>query len=1314
MPKVINYTNILQPLEREVKYTFAKNKQEILSELQYDVIAYDLIIVKNGIVTTEDFEVIEGDVICVQIVPRGGGGGLLKMVAMVALAVAAPYIASYIAGAIGVSGVVATAMITGGIMVAGGMLINALLPASVPSFSMDNNALSTSNTYSWNQSNNESTNGTILPKVFGTHKVTPPLIGKYIESIDDKQYINMLYAVNDGQITNLTDITINDESIDNFDNVSIDIRYGTNNQLVIPAFNDSRFDKSVGQKLSTDFDTTTTNRSDVTEITAVIYFPKGLYYMNDKGNLENTSVKIVVEYSSNGINWTPMDSQTTITAYNYYYEFAYDAIRDGYYKYNSSGTFIETLNKLESGAIALQNGTNTPIGKATKSNKIYALPYTYTEPYEIITKGQTEAFRKTFTRKYLTAGQYQVRARLYEEPINSTRYGNDVYFEYIEECVSDDFSYPSTALLAVRALATDQLSGSMPKISCTVTANSNNPALICKQLLIDSGESLSNIDTQTFSEWETECNTQNYTCNIVFDSEMTLRGALDIVSLLGRASIQQFGSKYAVIMDKKNILPVQSFTFGMGNILTDTFKQTYLPLSDRSNVIEVSYYDASKDYERAVFEVSNANYDNVVDRKVSTLNLVGCTSKNMAMKHAQYQLNCNRYLSETIEFEAFQDSLVCKYGDIIGVSHDVPQYGYSGRIVSKVGNVVTLDRNVVFEAGKSYGIILRNANNQIEEINVTGTGETNVVTLSTASAYTYTNLDNYSFGEVNKINKLYRIIKIATGSELTRTIYALEYNADVYNDDITIDIPSISDLGLKSLFISDYIRYKANSNEIEVVANLKWTGISISYQVSYKKESEAVYTVINTNDTCLDIAGLQSGVNYNFIVKDSLGKTLSKTYYVLGKFAKPNDITYLNGYESGNTFVLSWSHTNRDIDFKTYEIYLNNKYIGSTIENNYSYFSSGLDLKTFTVKTVDTSNLKSDGISKSITAQPPKDVTNFKVDNAFSTRKILSWDYNKEDDFKSFEIRIATGSIDSWNNATSIHKGEIPQSPFAWDYAGYKQYTLFIKALDSGGNYSINADRILFNVGDMSLDNILTTVSQQPTWSGDLTNGSVAGGKLLTLSDNTSLYAQTKKYGKSSFYDGGLLYIQNNFYSGVSSNFLYGRKVPILDYIFYTTFPAGGNVKFTYDITGDFTLKYVKVGGNSFYTTNEANKYNGGNLYSDYTNYTEYNKPFAVENGTVIKWQLKSTGGGMVATSFNAICDVEDKYDLLNDKVIPIGGIQIPPTKSFYQIQNVLVTLQGAGIPRVTSKNPTGATIQIFSTSGTDIGGVADIQYKGY
>jgi DNA ligase (NAD+) len=63
---------------------------------------------------------------------------------------------------------------------------------------------------------------------------------------------------------------------------------------------------------------------------------------------------------------------------------------------------------------------------------------------------------------------------------------------------------------------------------------------------------------------------------------------------------------------------------------------------------------------------------------------------------------------------------------------------------------------------------------------------------------------------------------------------------------------------------------------------------------------------------------------------------------------------------------------------------------------------------------------------------------------------------------------------------------------------------------------------------------------------------------------------------------------------------------------------------------------------------------------------------------------------GAVAYKYAA----EQATTIVQDIVISIGGIQVSPNISFYRIQNVLVTLQGQGIPRVTSKNPTGATIQ--------------------
>lgn len=1309
MPKIVNYTNILDPLSREVKLTTARNRLEVLADLQYDAIAYDVKIYLNNNLQLEDFEVNENDIIVVQILPKGGNTGkILATVAMVAIAVFAP---QFVLGAgvfaeggalagygLGMSAGFGASMMTAGIIVAGGMLVNALLPNATNSLSFDNN-LSTSSTYSWDNGYNKSQQGTPIPKVFGTHKVTPPLIAKYIESIDDKQYFHGLYALNDGQIANVSNIKINDESIDNFDNVSIDIRYGTNNQLVIPDFATTRFDKSVSQKLSTDWDTTT-SESGVTELTAVIYFPRGLYYMNDSAQTVSNSVKLIIEYSSDGINWYPMTSQNRVNTYSEYYKYynSYDSeagtTTEGYNKYDSNGAFISLVDSLPTNTIYL-GGTYD-----------YGVPLSYINPYETITASSTSAFRKTFTKKYLTAGTYQVRARLYEAPLSGSRYGSDVYFEYLEMGVNDGFIYPNTALLAIRALATDQLSGSTPVITCNVRANSDNPSLIAQSILNE----VSNVTSfdSTFTDFQNECNTQNYKCNIVFDSNINVRQALDLVTLNGRASIQQFGSKYAVIMDKKDVLPTQVFTFGMGNILSDTFKQSYLSINDRANIINVTYYDKEDDYNRTVVEISNTTFDNVVDRKVSELNLVGCVDRTQAIKHANYQLKCNRYLSETVQFEAFHDSLVCKYGDIVGISHDLPQYGYSGRIVSCNSTTIVLDNPVTFTAGKTYVILLRNKNNQIQEITVTGTGTTNTLTISGTLNYTFAQYDNYMFGETNKAYKLFRVVQIATGTDLTRQITCIEYNSNVYDDSSTANVPIISDLGLRNLYISDYIRYKQNTNEIETVVNLKWTGNSLRYKIYSDNEFIGI-----TNDTSYDYITNLTG-NHTFKIVDTNGKSISQTYNILGKLAKPTDITVLNGSESGNLFKLNWTHDNRDIDFKEYQIFLNNNYIGSTIELFYEYKSLGLDTKLFTVKSVDTSSISSDGLSISLTAKPPMDIKNFKVDNAFNTRKVLSWDYNKEDDFKSFEIRMAIGSVDSWDNAVSIHNGDITQSPFVWDYAGYKQYTLFVKAVDMGGNYSLNADRILFNVGDMNLDNILSIVSQGPTWSGDLINGTVSSGKLNTLTDTTNLYHQSKKYGKSSFYDGGLLYENNNFYSGVASNYVYGRKIPILDYTFYTNFPIGGNIKFIYDILGDFTLKYVLVGGNRFYSDNANNKYNGGNLYSDYTNFTEYNKPFSVENNTTIKWVINSTGGALQASKFDVICDVPDKYDLINDKVIPIGGVQVSPNTSFYQIQNVLVTLQGQGIPRVISKNPTGATIQVFNASGTDIGGVADIQYKGY
>ena len=615
--------------------------------------------------------------------PKGGGGKkILGIVASIAIAIAAPYVAAGMLGTvIGGTGAAAagfgTSALAAGIAMAGNLLLSAIMPKpSMPGF--DRMDFKNSNTYGWNKPTNQAMQAQVVPKVFGTHKITPPLIASHIISDGNKQYFNGLYALNDGEIKDIREIKINDEPIENFKGVTYEIRNGLNNQNIISNFNDTSYDKNIGKKLNPDlsYSLAQTDGNFVTSLSVTLVFPRGLYYANDKGGLDGYSVNVRVEYSADGKNWTPITGQT-------------------------------------------------------------------------ISAAQTSTFRRVFRVGNLPPNKYNIRAKFETAPNTGSRYASDCYLEYVTETVSDDFIYPKTALLAIRALATDQLNGGAPRISAVVTANSDNPSHICRKILEDSGvESLRIMPS--FNEWANFCEEKSLKCNIVFDSELSVRKALDTVILLGRASMLQAGSKFDVIIEKAGLIPAQSFLFGMGNILSDTFKQNFLPSVDMANFIEITYYDKNKDYEPSVVSVGQIAADNSRVSNKSSVTLVGCTDEAQARAYGRFTLNCNRYLTETIEFEADKDSLVCRYGDIIKVSHDTPQYGFSGRLLEDSGtDFVILDRDLDTVGGVKYAIQIKNDVNEIKEFEILEILAPNKLRLN-LNGSVFRKYDNYAFGEINK------------------------------------------------------------------------------------------------------------------------------------------------------------------------------------------------------------------------------------------------------------------------------------------------------------------------------------------------------------------------------------------------------------------------------------------------------------------------------------------------------------------------------------------------------------------------------------
>ena len=865
--KIITYNNVLNPLDRTILASGEyKNIDEILKELKYDNEIYDLVISKNSVIQSGFFELENGDVVNIAIVPKGGGGGgkkILGIVASIAIAIAAPYAAVGILGTvIGGTGAMAAGLgtyaLAAGIAVAGNLLLSAIMPKpSMPGF--DRMDFKNSNTYGWNKPTNQAMQAQVVPKVFGTHKITPPLIASHIISDGDKQYFNGLYALNDGEIKDIREIKINDEPIENFKGITYEIRNGLNNQNIISNFNDTSYDKNIGKKLNPDlsYSLAQTDGNFVTSLSVTLVFPRGLYYANDKGGLDEYSVNVRVEYSADGKNWTPITGQT-------------------------------------------------------------------------ISAAQTSTFRRVFRVGNLPPNKYNIRAKFETAPNTGSRYASDCYLEYVTETVSDDFIYPKTALLAIRALATDQLNGGAPRISAVVTANSDNPSHICRKILEDSGvESLRIMPS--FNEWANFCEEKSLRCNIVFDSELSVRKALDTVSLLGRASVLQAGSKFDVIIEKAGLIPAQSFLFGMGNILSDTFKQNFLPLVDRANFIEITYYDKNKDYEPSVVSVGQIAADNSRVSNKSSVTLVGCTDEAQARAYGRFTLNCNRYLTETIEFEADKDSLVCRYGDIIKVSHDTPQYGFSGRLLEDSGaDFVILDRDLDTVGGVKYAIQIKNDVNEIKEFEILEILAPNKLRLN-LNGSVFRKYDNYAFGEINKASKLYRILKIATSGEFTRHITAIEYNEDIYDDRENISVTDYSSLGVRNLRISEYLKYDTAKN-IKTMLALAWSGDSLFYFVTYKSASEE--RTIRVFNSAFEFEA-KEGETYEITVKDGVGNSAGKIYKVLGKLYPPGPVENLKAVELMDDWALSWSYDDSPLDFKEFHIYKDGVFLETTQALNF-------------------------------------------------------------------------------------------------------------------------------------------------------------------------------------------------------------------------------------------------------------------------------------------------------------------------------------------------------------------------------------------
>jgi predicted phage tail protein len=742
--QLIRITNPFDPRER-VHETLEWQVEKALADyFPSNVFAEEVVISHNGrIVPATELALTvpsAGDSVVLCPIPRGGDSkNIFRMVALIAVAVVAPYAAGFMmTGSWAVASGFGGMMLTAGLTMAGSMLVNSMLPVQTANVEGAQD-MGTSPTYGIDGAVNTSVEGVPVPVVYGTFRMAGNLIAAYVENIGDTQILYALYNAGEGPIAGVSDVQLNDQPITNFSDVEVQTRLGTVDQAMIPWFNNTTNGHNVNRKLLTDW--TEYRTSDVVDKLRLDFVcPAGLFGIDqESGNTHSSSVNVEAEYRKIGdLGWTPIGS----------------AFVD---HYNESITWLQYLNLQNELVTYVPDGTEWRYGDTYYIN----LPYdefgprqqvvgtvTRTPVYVTglqITDNKRSTVRRSLTTELLPEGVYDVRVRRTTAESASTLIVDQAFLGTVNEIVVDDVRYIHSALVGVKIKLNDQLNG-IPNVTYlnhgrvvkvwnaltktwAFTANTN-PAWAVLDAITNKryggGLAEARVDLESLKTFAAHCNENNLTFNGVFDQSMNMWDALQVILRVGRAQIVNVGTRYSFIIERAAD-PVMMFS--VANMVKDSFKESWLPVTERANEIEVTYFDKNDGYKQKTIRVYDPNAVSAGrPPRSASITLFGIDNPDQAYREGLLQLNLNRYILQTVEFRAPIEAIACTVGDLIYVQHDMPQWGYAGRVgAGATTTFVPIDRTVPMETGQEYKLLLHYDSVQRASgnvLSVTGTGLT--------------------------------------------------------------------------------------------------------------------------------------------------------------------------------------------------------------------------------------------------------------------------------------------------------------------------------------------------------------------------------------------------------------------------------------------------------------------------------------------------------------------------------------------------------------------------------------------------------------
>lgn len=907
------------------------------------------IIVDDRLLTVSEWDTVcpnPGQIINVKAEVQGGGGGggggsnVWQVVAMIALVVVAVLIQQYelVPAIMGMSAATASAVAAGVLLVAGGALISSVFAAQLPSTSLDNTSgtssgYQTSPTYSISGGQNRQRQYESMPVLMGQHRMFFDMGSKpFTEYHGEDQYLYQIFH-RGLSTSSFSDYQIGNNDLSNYQDWSWNYQDQYGKIESFPGNVDSAQGTALEAASGWVIRTTSNNTYRIG-----LDLEATMYYANNAGGLDTTSVQLRVQYREVGSSTWVDPSVITVTGtgfvsgqYESYQQWVASGYNDwvwteGEEGWNQSYTWIDTSHY------------ETRTRYVTGSGNI------------VIVSGNTQAPRRATLFIDVPTGQYEVRIIRDTPDSTDARLANKTNWSTIRSYQTDSGNYYGQDRVGLTIRASEQLNGIVQQLSAYGSAKANywngsafvfgetnNPAhwymdfaLGRKnqqgKLMYGIGLSQSQIDFDGLHLWAQFCDTEGLTFNAVLDGSQTAADILSAISRCGFGSPTWASGKLGVVWDQRNASAVAAF--GMSNIIKGSFTVTYITENLAEEII-VRYINPNKDWQQDEVRVNVPNIDNPL--RSSTVDLFGCTSQTMAGKFANYLAAQQYYRRRRITWDCDFEGFVCNRGDVVLLSHDLTQWGYSGRIVSFSGNSLVLDRQVPINGATNYLMLKRPDGTMTTYTVQAEIGSDSEITLTTIPDFQegYEPMDHiWFFSPLATPGKKVKILSVQPVSESRVQIVATDEYDEFYDAwDGDFNVPQSSTLLLSNVPVVSNIRvnenlYRGVDGAIKSHVTITWdtNGVWERASVKYQVGNDAPVR-LSTNATNIEFDTYTTGsisIDILPIFGINIGSPATYTGTIAGLNAPVPDVEELvDFYRDGKT-VLRWNIVNdpRAIDYE--------------------------------------------------------------------------------------------------------------------------------------------------------------------------------------------------------------------------------------------------------------------------------------------------------------------------------------------------------------------------------------------------------------